>query len=559
MDRNTERTRLRWKLNSERGMFGMDREARAESDEELKEVDKSPEDTTRVEESKDLSKSEGKKKRKKKGAKKREEEVSVKKKLSKEVKVSKGGAEKGDEKRYDQDDVQFSLSIPKSQLPVMESNYRLTRDQEDFAIRKVDELAKKGVIVPSRSHWNSPILIAPKDGEEKWRFCVDYRSVNLLTRKRDQFIPNIRNLVMRLRGGKWFAFVDLWAAYYRVMVAKDTMEFLAFTDPKGRKWTWARMPFGVADGPTIFNKWLYGILEKVVEECKEELRVRIVSYFDDIGLSGETKEEVKEAIRRLLLVLKSHGVFISEKGILDPVQMMKFCGYNISNNWISIPEKSVERILKSVHEATSVKSAQKALGMLQHYDIMLPRTSNIKKYLGGMITGKKFPELWEGVVEELEMIRNDTGISSKEIPEELLAWFDAADDGWNFVVTNEEKDELFRASGAFTDVERAKHISSKEALAAIKGIKKAGRSLKGLKAKLITDNQGLYKFLKGRKSSERPEFHRLTAIANDVWPGYTVDWVRTEENIADLGTRKFGGKDFASAISSSEYHVTHRV
>ena len=66
-----------------------------------------------------------------------------------------------------------------------------------------DEIAmmvKAGVIRPSKSPWSSPIvLVKKKDGT--WRFCVDYRKVNEVTKK-DKFpLPRIDVMLDTLAGG----------------------------------------------------------------------------------------------------------------------------------------------------------------------------------------------------------------------------------------------------------------------------------------------------------------------------------------------------------------------
>jgi len=57
-----------------------------------------------------------------------------------------------------------------------------------------------GVIEPTDSPWASPVCLAKKpDGS--YRFCVDYRRVNAVSRKDAYSIPDIQDAFDSLRGG----------------------------------------------------------------------------------------------------------------------------------------------------------------------------------------------------------------------------------------------------------------------------------------------------------------------------------------------------------------------
>ena len=74
--------------------------------------------------------------------------------------------------------------------------------------RQLDDYLAKGFIQPSTPPYGAPILFArKKDGT--LRMCVDYRSLNKMTKKDIYPIPRINNLLDRLTNVTIFSKIDL--------------------------------------------------------------------------------------------------------------------------------------------------------------------------------------------------------------------------------------------------------------------------------------------------------------------------------------------------------------
>ena len=73
---------------------------------------------------------------------------------------------------------------------------------------QLDDYLAKGFIQPSTSPYGAPILFArKKDGT--LQMCVDYRSLNKMTKKDVYPIPRIDNLLDRLTNATIFSKIDL--------------------------------------------------------------------------------------------------------------------------------------------------------------------------------------------------------------------------------------------------------------------------------------------------------------------------------------------------------------
>ena len=89
-----------------------------------------------------------------------------------------------------------------------------------FAVRheiavQLQRMLEQRVIQPSSSPWASPIvLVRKKDGS--LRFCVDYQSLNSVT-KPDCFpLPSIDDMLDQLGNMRYFSTLDLASGYWQV-------------------------------------------------------------------------------------------------------------------------------------------------------------------------------------------------------------------------------------------------------------------------------------------------------------------------------------------------------
>ena len=121
------------------------------------------------------------------------------------------------------------------------------RDAED---RLLNETLLAGVVEPSQSPWASPVcLVKRKDGA--YRFCVDYRRLNAIT-KRDSFpVPNIQNALDSLKGARYFIQIDLLSSYFQVSITDRAKERSAFCTRRGL-YQFTRISFGLCNAPATF-------------------------------------------------------------------------------------------------------------------------------------------------------------------------------------------------------------------------------------------------------------------------------------------------------------------
>ncbi len=131
--------------------------------------------------------------------------------------------------------------------PVHTKPWRLSQHEKEVIAKEVIEMLKNGIIRKSKSPWNASVVLAgKKDGS--LRFCVDYRKLNLITKKDVYPLPRIDDMLEKFRAMCFFSTFDFASGYWQVEINETDKEKTAFTTPEGL-FEWNVMPFGLTNAP----------------------------------------------------------------------------------------------------------------------------------------------------------------------------------------------------------------------------------------------------------------------------------------------------------------------
>jgi len=161
--------------------------------------------------------------------------------------------------------------------PVRQSVRRMPQLRRKEAKKLLDDMLGRAVIQPSSSPWASPVVLVPKrDGS--FRFCIDYRKVNAVTRKDAYPLPRVDDTLDTLAGSKWFSALDLLSGYWQVEVNPEDREKTAFCTHEGL-FEFRVMPFGLCNAPATFQRLMDAVLAGLQwSSC--------LVYLDDIVIPG---------------------------------------------------------------------------------------------------------------------------------------------------------------------------------------------------------------------------------------------------------------------------------
>ena len=167
-------------------------------------------------------------------------------------------------------------------LPVCQKTRRLPKAWEEEINEQIKDMVDKEIIRPSKSPWNSPILLVKKK-DNSTRFVLDFRSLNDVTKKDSYPLPNIRDVIDKMEGAKYWTTLDAAAAYWSVPLAEGDKEKTAFAIPRG-KFEFNVMPYGLCNAGATYQRMVDISLSGL--PCD-----RVLAYMDDIVVFSRTFAE----------------------------------------------------------------------------------------------------------------------------------------------------------------------------------------------------------------------------------------------------------------------------
>ena len=241
--------------------------------------------------------------------------------------------------------------------PIRLRPHRLALAIHQAAEDKVREMAASGLIEPSSSPWAAPaVLVKKKDGS--WRFCVDYRRLNDVTRKDSYLLPRIDDALDYIGGSSWFSSLDLRCGYWQVELDPEARPKTAFTIGQGL-WQFRVMPFGLCNAPATFER----MMERVLADIP---RSHCVVYLDDLLVHARDFGGALANLREVLAAIRQAGLRLNPAKCSLLTRETLFLGHVVSERGVATnPAKAAA--VRDWPTPTNAGELQSFLGLAGYY------------------------------------------------------------------------------------------------------------------------------------------------------------------------------------------------
>ena len=242
------------------------------------------------------------------------------------------------------------------------------------------ELHSAGIITESNSPYCSNIVIARKRCGTL-RLCVDYRRLNSRTKKDAYNIPRADTLIDSLKGSKYFASLDLFSGYHQVQVETKDQEKTAFSVGPLGFYEYVRMPFGLCNSPSSFQR----LMEKVLEGLT---MVTCAVYIDDIIVFGASREELYSRLTEVFQRLRAANLTLKPKKCSFFQDKVEFLGHIVSKDGVQCSTKHLEAVA-TWPEPKGISELQTYLGFTGFYRRFIPGYATVAQPMLKLLRGKE--------------------------------------------------------------------------------------------------------------------------------------------------------------------------
>lgn len=284
------------------------------------------------------------------------------------------------------DFVQHKIPVLQDSKAINVRPYRLPIAQREEIKNQISKMKDDGLIRPSKSAWNAPLLLVPKklgpDGKRKWRIVVDFRKLNEVTISDSFPLPNIVDILDQLGHSKYFTTLDLSAGYHQVEVADADREKTAFSTGFEHL-EWVRMPMGLKSAGHTFQRLMNAVLTGLQG-------IDCFVYLDDIVIYASSLEDHACKMHRVFRRLRESNLKLQPEKCNFLRKEVVYLGHLITEDGIQ-PDPTKVTSIQNLVAPTTPKGIKSFLGMIGYYRRFIPDFAEKAKPLTELLKkAKKF-------------------------------------------------------------------------------------------------------------------------------------------------------------------------
>lgn len=397
--------------------------------------------------------------------------------------------------------------------PLKQPWYQISPIVEKALYKELDSMLEQGVIERCESEWSNPVVMVKK--EDKYRFCLDFRKVNMITKKDVYPIPLMSNILDKLKSAMYISKIDLSKAFHQIPLTKESKAITAFRVPGKGLFQFTRMPFGLTNAPATFQR----LMDKLIGP---ELEPHVFAYLDDIIIVTEDFQDHLVWLKLVLETLEKAGLVINPDKSEFCCSEVKYLGYLVNHKGLQVDPEKLGPI-ETFPAPKTVTQVRRFVGMASWYRRFIPDFSTKVEPINRLIAkGTKFiwgPEQQTAFDLIKRMLLDAPILKCPDFTQRFYLQTDASNVGLGAVLSQGVKlDEkiVAYASRTLNKAERNYCTTELECLAIVWAVEKFRGYLEGSPFTVITDHNSLLWLHKLRNPSGRLARWAMRLLSYDI-------------------------------------------
>ena len=327
-----------------------------------------------------------------------------------------------------------------------------------------------------------------KDGS--YRFCVDYRKLNLVTEQDAHPLPRVDDLLDSLNGNCFFSTLDLRSGYWQVSLLPEDQQKTVFSTPSGL-YKFLRMPYGLSTAPATFARAIGIILSGLTYDI-------CLCYFDDVIIFSKSLDGHCHRLQSVLQRFREHGLRVKASKCSFGADKVVYLGHSVPRTGVYTDPAKIQAV-HDMPPPTNLEHLRSFLGLAGYYRKFIPNFASIASPLTEL-TKKDVAFTWNdshqaAFLQIKQCLCSAPILAYPQLDKPFILQTDASNVGLGAVLTQLDNFGRERvvsyASRTLTGREQNYATMEKEALAVVFGTRYVRVYLLGNKFELVTDNSAL--------------------------------------------------------------------
>ncbi|KHJ89073.1 integrase core domain protein, partial [Oesophagostomum dentatum] len=261
--------------------------------------------------------------------------------------------------------------------------YRVPLEKRNEIERQINQMLNDNIIQESTSPYCAPIVLVRKRDVNSWRFTIDYRGLNAITKPQQSILPNIQDIIDLCANKRLYSSLDFQQGFHQIPLEETHCERTAFACFLGA-FEYIRMPMGLKGAPATF--------QRIMDDFKKHIRARVFIYIDDLIITSETPEDHLDDIDEVLTKIEQIGMKLKASKCEFAREKIKFLGFILSKQGIQPdPEKTLA--IDKYPTPTNITEIKAFLGMCSFFRRFVHNFALIASPLTAL-TKKDVPFVW---------------------------------------------------------------------------------------------------------------------------------------------------------------------